>query len=264
MAKVLTSISRDSPASPLNAGVNDTFSFAGTPTLTGSGGVQRYDFRWMVNSGSGYVPMSGSTGLTVSGTNPIVNTNSQAQQSITVTCAQAGSYTVRMEGAPTTGGAYTVLSPAQTVTVTAPTALTPVGFDTGAPVLGLPAIAAIHALAAAALATGAVELGQPGIGQAHQLAASEMLAGTPVLDSPALSEISGTVALEPLSMSTGSPVLGGPTIAQVHALSIVSLASGAPVLGSPQIGEPGSGFPGASERRCRRLKISIRFGLSLR
>jgi hypothetical protein len=117
MAKVLTAISRDSPASPLSVSVNDTFSFAGTPTLSGGGGVQRYDFRWEVDPGSGFVPISGSTGLTTANTNPLVNTNSQAQNAITVTCAQAGSYTIRMAGAPTSGGSYTVFSPTQTVSV---------------------------------------------------------------------------------------------------------------------------------------------------
>lgn len=117
MAKVLVSISRDSPASPLTVSTSNTFSFAGTPTLSGGGGAQRYDFKWEVNSGSGYVTIGAATGLTTANTNPIVNTNSQAQQSITVTCAQVGSYTIRMAGAPTSGGSYTVFSPTQTVTV---------------------------------------------------------------------------------------------------------------------------------------------------
>lgn len=118
MAKVLTAISLNSPASPLNVNVNDTFSFAGTPTLSGGGGVQRYDFRWEVDSGGGFVPISGSTGLTTANTNPLVNTNSQAQNAITVTCAEAGSYTIRMAGAPTSGGSYTIFSATQSVTVT--------------------------------------------------------------------------------------------------------------------------------------------------
>lgn len=120
MAKVLSSISLDSPASPVSASVDDTFTFAGTPTLSGGGGVQRYDFKWEVNNGGGYVTIGAATGLTTSATNPVTNTNSQAQQSITVTCATAGSYTIRMAGAPTSGGSYTVLSSTQTVTVSAP------------------------------------------------------------------------------------------------------------------------------------------------
>lgn len=119
MARVLASISRDAPASPVSAAINDTFAFTGTPSFTGGGGVQRYDFRWEVNDGGGYVPIAAATGLTTANTNPLVNTNSPSANSITVTCAQAGSYTIRMVGAPTSGGSYTVVSPTQTVTVSA-------------------------------------------------------------------------------------------------------------------------------------------------
>lgn len=120
MAKTLNSISLDSPASPVSAAVNDTFSFAGTPGFSGTGGVNRYDFKWEVNSGGGYVTIAASgTGLITSDTNPVTNQNSAGQQAITVTCNQAGSYTVRMAGAPVTTGAYTVFSATQTVTVSA-------------------------------------------------------------------------------------------------------------------------------------------------
>lgn len=119
MAKVLSSISLDSPSSPFSGSTNDTFSFAGTPTLSGGGGVQRYDFKWEVDAGGGYVTIGAGTGLTTSGTNPLVNTNSQTQNSITVTCSEAGSYTIRMSGAPTSGGSYTVFSSTQTVEVSA-------------------------------------------------------------------------------------------------------------------------------------------------
>lgn len=120
MAKVLTSISLDSPAAPVTASTSDTFAFTGTPTLSGGGGVQRYDFRWEVNPGSGFVTIGAATGLTTADTNPLVNTNSQTANSITVTCTNAGTYTVRMAGAPSTGGSYTVLSATQSVTVSAP------------------------------------------------------------------------------------------------------------------------------------------------
>lgn len=122
MAKVLTSISLDAPASPVSASISDTFAFTGTPTLTGGGGVQRYDFKWEVNDGGGWVTIGASgTGLITAGTNPVVNTNSQSANSITVSCDEAGSYSIRMVGAPVSGGLYTVLSSTQSVTVSAVT-----------------------------------------------------------------------------------------------------------------------------------------------
>lgn len=118
MAKVLSSISLDAPASPVTASTNDTFAFSGTPSFSGGGGVQRYDFKWQVDAGGGYVTIGASgTGLITAGTNPVINTNSQSQNSITVTCDAVGSYTIRMAGAPTSGGSYTVLSATQTVEV---------------------------------------------------------------------------------------------------------------------------------------------------
>jgi hypothetical protein len=118
MAKVLNSISLDAPSSPVVTTVGQTFSFQGTPGFTGSGGVQRYDFKWEVDSGGGYVTIASSgTGLTTSDTNPLINTNSQSANSITVTASTGGTYTIRMSGAPTSGGSYTVTSSTQTVTV---------------------------------------------------------------------------------------------------------------------------------------------------
>jgi hypothetical protein len=119
MAKVLSSISLDSPASPVTDDTGATFAFAGTPSLAGGGGVQRYDFKWEVDSGGGYVTIGAATGLTTADTNPLVNTNSQTQNSITVTCTDVGSYTIRIVGAPTSGGSYTVVSSTQTVEVQA-------------------------------------------------------------------------------------------------------------------------------------------------
>jgi len=117
MAKVLSAISLDAPSSPVSANVNDTFEFTGTPSFGGGGGVQRYDFKWEVDSGGGFVTIGTGTGLDTSGTNPLVNTNSQTANSITVDCSEAGSYTVRIVGAPTSGGSYTVVSATQTVEV---------------------------------------------------------------------------------------------------------------------------------------------------
>src|SRR3990167_1733607 len=126
MAKVLNAISLDAPAAPVSAAPTDTFSFSGTPGFSGSGGVTRYDFKWEVDGGGGYVTIASSgTGLITADTNPVTNSNSAAQKTITVTCDTAGSYTIRMVGAPATGGSYTVLSSTQTVEVTAPVVVTP-------------------------------------------------------------------------------------------------------------------------------------------
>lgn len=125
MAKVLNSISLDAPAAPVTANISDTFAFTGTPGFGGGGGVQRYDFKWEVDDGGGFVTIGASgTGLITADTNPLVNSNSQTANSITVTCDQAGSYTIRMAGAPTSGGSYTVLSATQTVEVSAPANVT--------------------------------------------------------------------------------------------------------------------------------------------
>ena len=120
MPKVLNSISLDAPSSPVSANQTDTFAFTGTPGFSGSGGVQRYDWKWEVDSGGGYVTIASSgTGLTTADTNPLINTNSQSANSITVTCTDSGTYTIRMVGAPTSGGSYTIISATQSVTVAA-------------------------------------------------------------------------------------------------------------------------------------------------
>ena len=156
MAKVLSSISLDAPASPVSASVNDTFAFSGTPSFAGGGGVQRYDWKWEVNDGGGYVTIVASgTGLITAGTNPIINTNSQTQNSITVTCDQAGSYTIRMAGAPSSGGSYTVVSATQTVEVSAQAQTTPQAISATA--VGTPTLAKVvtysRALSATAVGT---------------------------------------------------------------------------------------------------------------
>src|SRR3990167_10431420 len=99
MARVLTSITLSAPAAPVNAALNDQFTFTGTPGLTGGGGVQRYDMKWEVDSGGGFVTIASSgTGLTTASTNPLVNTNSATANSITVDCSAVGSYTIRIVG----------------------------------------------------------------------------------------------------------------------------------------------------------------------
>jgi hypothetical protein len=157
MAKVLNSISLDAPAAPVDAAVNDTFAFSGTPSFAGGGGVQRYDFQWEVDAGGGYVAVGASgTGLITAGTNPITNANSQTQNSITVTCDEAGSYTIRMAGAPVSGGSYTVFSATQTVEVSAADPVT-TPQAVAATAVGVPTLARVvtysRALSATAVGT---------------------------------------------------------------------------------------------------------------
>lgn len=117
MAKTLTAVTLSAPAAPVNASVGNTFTFTATPTLAGTGGVNRYDLKFEVNGGAGYATIA-ATGLTTANTNPATNLNANGATSITVTCATAGNYTIRISGAPTTGGAYTLTSGTQTVAVT--------------------------------------------------------------------------------------------------------------------------------------------------
>jgi hypothetical protein len=118
--RALNSITVNAPTGSVSANVNDTFDFTGTPGFSGSGGVNRYDFKWEVDGGGGYVTIASSgTGLTTAGTNPVTNSNSTSSHTISVTCASAGSYTIRMVGAPTTGGSYTVTSATRSITVSA-------------------------------------------------------------------------------------------------------------------------------------------------
>ena len=120
MARVLNSITVVAPTGSITPVVDDTFAFTGTPGFTGSGGVQRYDFKWEVDDGGGYVTIAATgTGLITAGTNPLVNSNSASVNSITVTVEAEGSYTIRMVGAPATGGSYTVTSATRSVEVAA-------------------------------------------------------------------------------------------------------------------------------------------------
>jgi len=115
MTKVLSSISLDSPTSPVSASTGNTFTFSGTPTSTGTGGAQAYDLVFQVDPGTGYVTIAASgTVLTTASTNPITATKATTQQSATISCDVAGSYTIRIAGAPTSGGSLTVFSATQT------------------------------------------------------------------------------------------------------------------------------------------------------
>lgn len=196
MAKTLNSISLDAPSSPVSAAVSDTFSFQGTPGFTGTGGVNRYDWKWEVDSGGGYVTIASSgTGLTTSDTNPLVNSNSQTANSITVTCTDAGSYTIRMAGAPATGGSYTVFSSTQSVTVTAVDALLADDVQSTSQVSS-PAIGQIHVLDAGDVQSTS-QVGAPALGQVHALLADDVESTSeltaPVLADFAPGRIIGTV-----------------------------------------------------------------------
>jgi hypothetical protein len=215
VAKVLVSITLNAPSSSVTASVNDTFAFTGTPTVSGGGGTQRYDFKWEVNDGGGYVTIASSgTGLTTSGTNPIINTNSTAAQSITVTCAEAGSYTIRMAGAPTSGGSYTVFSTTQTVEVSAQ-AITGTGalsaqsstasgagtsLSTGSGALAAQGSSVNGAGTSASTGTGA--LASPASAVSGEGTVEE--ADTSITGTGALSGASATLAGEGISLSTGT------------------------------------------------------------
>lgn len=118
MTKVLNAITLNTPAANVAGPIGATFAFAGTPGFTGTSSVQGYDAKWEADPGSGYVTLDNTTtGLRTSATNPIVNRTATTQMSATVTLTTAGTYTIRMSGAPTSGGSYTVTSATKTVTV---------------------------------------------------------------------------------------------------------------------------------------------------
>lgn len=233
MAKTLNGISRDSPAAPVEASVDDTFAFAGTPSFSGTGGVNRYDFKWEVDAGAGYVTIGASgTGLITAGTNPVTNSNAQTQQSLTVTCAAAGSYTIRMAGAPATGGNYTVFSATQTVEVTAAA-----GTDNllandvaSASSVTSPAVGQVHALNASDV-TSASSVSAPALGQVHALTANDVSSASSVT-TPTIALVTPLLAEDVLSASS----VGTPALGQVHALLAADLIS-APVVGNPSIGQ---------------------------
>lgn len=258
MAKVLSSISRDAPASPVEANVSDTFAFSGTPTFSGGGGVQRYDFKWQVDGGGGYVTIGASgTGLITADTNPVSNTNSQSQHSITVTCDEAGTYTVRMAGAPTSGGSYTVLSATQTVTVSEVAGTDDLLADdltVSAPTLTSAALGQTHALLADDIAAGAPTLTSAALGQIHALLADEVAAGTPTLSTPALAEAAEADDLLADDLTVGTPTLTSPELGQTHIL-----LAGDIILGLPTLSEATIEYSGGEEENT-----SSTFGFSVR
>jgi hypothetical protein len=103
---------------------------------------------------------------------------------------------------------------------------------TDAPVLGSPAITQVHALTAGNIATGSPATGTPQITQAHALKAGSIATGAPTTGTPALSESHNLTAV---SVATGAPIVGSPAITQVHALVAGSIATGSPALTAPTI-----------------------------
>lgn len=122
MSRTLNAITLNAPAAAVTGEVGNTFTFSGTPGFSGTSTVNSYDFKWEVDPGSGYVTINNTTtGLRTAATNPVTNTKQTTIFSATITCSVAGTYTIRMSGAPTTGGSYTVTSATQSITVrTAP------------------------------------------------------------------------------------------------------------------------------------------------
>lgn len=233
MPRTLNSITLDAPASAVEASVDDTFAFSGTPGFSGSGGVSRYDFKWQVDDGGGYVDMAASgSGLITANTNPVTNTNSSNQNSITVSCEQAGSYTIRMAGAPATGGGYTVFSATQTVDVTVPAGTDDLLANdvTGASSVSAPAIGQVHALNAADVAAGS-SVSAPALGQVHGLTAVSVASASSVGE-PAIAIVTPLLAEDVAASSSVS----APSIAQIHAL-LASGVSSASAITIPPLGQ---------------------------
>src|SRR4051812_34507464 len=121
MAKTLSAVAISAPSAPVNGVNGTTFTFTCTPSFTGTAGVSAYDLKFLVNpAGAGFVTITTSTGLSSSNTNPATGLTISTATSITVTCSQPGPYTIEIQGAPASGGAFTLTSGTQTVNVIAP------------------------------------------------------------------------------------------------------------------------------------------------
>jgi hypothetical protein len=111
--------------------------------------------------------------------------------------------------------------------------LTATGVTTGAPTVGAPALAQIHALVAAALTAGAVTLGAPAVGQVHALTATGVVTGDPTLGAPT----AGGAPPDDLTatdLSAGAPTLAAAVFGQIHALPEPAACECAP----PEVGAP--------------------------
>ena len=221
MARVLNSISLTAPAAPVEAAVDDSFTFTGTPSFTGSGGVQRYDMKWEVDAGAGFITIEAGAGLTTADDNPLVNSNSASANSITVDCTEAGSYTIRVSGAPTSGGSYTVVSSTQTVEVSAGE---PVTTPQAVPAvaLGAPALARVVTYSRA-ISSAAV--GVPAVSKANVFlkAVSATAQGVAVVSTALLTSV-GIAATAVGSATLSAGLIIAQAVAAT-AIGVVSLAT---------------------------------------
>jgi hypothetical protein len=136
----------------------------------------------------------------------------------------------------------------------------------GAPTLGNPTLAQIHALTANAPTIGPPVLGPVSFSYIQPLTASALSAGAPVLDTPALTvsvpfdaipmgaPIGGFAPLASLplggdaisgigyilsadDLSAGAPSLGSPTLSITHQLTAAALSGSAPALATPALAQ---------------------------
>lgn len=113
--------------------------------------------------------------------------------------------------------------------------LTAVGVTTGAPTVGAPALAQVHALVAAALTAGAATLGAPAITQVQVLAATGIATSAPTLAAPALGQVH---ALTATGAATGAPTLDAPALGgTADELTATDLSAGEPTLAAAAFGQ---------------------------
>ena len=64
MARTLNAVTLTAPSSAVNANTGSTFTFTATPGFSGTAAVNRYDLKFEVNNGGGYVTIGAASGLT--------------------------------------------------------------------------------------------------------------------------------------------------------------------------------------------------------
>ena len=120
MAKTVTSIALDLPASDPNSDEAQTFTMDGTVTSSGSHELD-CDVHMQWDQGSAtWVDLTGSGGLSTADTNPVNNHVNENLTAITVTGNTAGSYEVRIRTIDHNDTDAEDLSGTQTVTVNVP------------------------------------------------------------------------------------------------------------------------------------------------